>query len=25
LSEGAGWFRKLYNKDGNFNKVILFP
>ena len=25
LSEGAGWFRKLYNKEGNFNKVILVP
>jgi L-iditol 2-dehydrogenase len=25
LSEGAGWFRKLYNKEGNLNKVILVP
>ena len=25
LSEGAEWFRKLYNKEGNFNKIILVP
>ena len=25
LSEGAEWFRKLYQKEGNFNKVILVP
>ena len=25
LSEGADWFRRLYNKDGNLNKVILVP
>jgi L-iditol 2-dehydrogenase len=25
LSEGADWFRKLYNKEGNLNKVILAP
>ncbi|TFG41577.1 MAG: galactitol-1-phosphate 5-dehydrogenase, partial [Bacteroidia bacterium] len=25
LSEGADWFRKLYNKEGNLNKVILIP
>jgi len=25
LSEGAEWFRKLYHKEGNFNKVILVP
>jgi len=25
LSEGAEWFRKLYKKEGNFNKVILVP
>ena len=25
LSEGAEWFRKLYNKEGNLNKVILVP
>ena len=25
LSEGAEWFRKLYHREGNFNKVILVP
>ena len=25
LSEGAEWFRKLYHKEGNYNKVILVP
>ncbi|HBC77120.1 MAG TPA: galactitol-1-phosphate 5-dehydrogenase [Bacteroidales bacterium] len=25
LSEGADWFRKLYNKEGNLRKVILIP
>ena len=25
LSEGAEWFRKLYNKEGNLNKVVLVP
>jgi L-iditol 2-dehydrogenase len=25
LSEGAEWFRKLYNREGNLNKVILVP
>ncbi|MDR1155599.1 MAG: galactitol-1-phosphate 5-dehydrogenase [Bacteroidales bacterium] len=25
LSEGAEWFRKLYGKEGNYNKVILIP
>ena len=25
LEEGAEWFRKLYNKEGNLNKVILIP
>ncbi len=25
LSEGAEWFRKLYQKEGTFNKVILVP
>ncbi|MDR3308605.1 MAG: galactitol-1-phosphate 5-dehydrogenase [Tannerella sp.] len=25
LSEGATWFNKLYNKEGNLNKVILTP
>ena len=25
LSDGAEWFRKLYNKEGNLNKVILVP
>ena len=25
LSEGAAWFHKLYNKEGNFNKIILVP
>jgi L-iditol 2-dehydrogenase len=25
LSEGADWFRKLYNKEGDHNKVILVP
>jgi L-iditol 2-dehydrogenase len=25
LSEGAEWFSKLYNKEGNLNKVILVP
>jgi len=25
LSEGAEWFRKLYNKEGKLNKVILVP
>ena len=25
LSEGAEWIRKLYNKEGNLNKVILVP
>jgi len=25
LSEGAEWFRKLYNREGNLNKVILKP
>jgi L-iditol 2-dehydrogenase len=25
LSEGAEWFRRLYHKEGNFNKVILTP
>jgi len=25
LSKGAEWFRKLYHKEGNFNKVILVP
>lgn len=25
LSEGADWFRKLYNKEGGLNKVILIP
>jgi L-iditol 2-dehydrogenase len=25
LSEGAEWFRKLYNKEDNLNKVILIP
>jgi threonine dehydrogenase-like Zn-dependent dehydrogenase len=25
LSEGAEWFRKLYNKEGNLKKVILVP
>ena len=25
LSDGADWFRRLYNKDGNLNKVILVP
>jgi L-iditol 2-dehydrogenase len=25
LSEGAEWFRKLYNREGDLNKVILVP
>jgi L-iditol 2-dehydrogenase len=25
LSEGAEWFRKLYHKESNFNKIILVP
>ena len=25
LSEGAEWFRRLYHKEGDFNKVILVP
>jgi threonine dehydrogenase-like Zn-dependent dehydrogenase len=25
LSEGAEWFRKLYNKEGNLSKIILVP
>ena len=25
LSEGADWFRRLYNKEGNLKKVILVP
>ena len=25
LEEGQEWFRKLYNKEGNLNKVILVP
>ncbi len=25
LSDGAEWFRKLYNREGNLNKVILVP
>ena len=25
LKDGAEWFRKLYNKEGNLNKVILVP
>jgi L-iditol 2-dehydrogenase len=25
LSEGAEWFRKLYNREGNLKKVILVP
>jgi len=25
LSKGAEWFRKLYHKEGNYNKVILVP
>ena len=25
LSEGAEWFRKLYHKEDNFNKIILVP
>jgi len=25
LSEGPEWFRKLYHKEGNFNKIILTP
>ena len=25
LSEGAEWFHKLYNKENNYNKVILTP
>ena len=25
LREGAEWFRKLYHKEGNFNKIILVP
>jgi len=25
LSEGAEWFRKLYNKEGDLKKVILVP
>ena len=25
LEEGAEWFHKLYNKEGNLNKVILVP
>ena len=25
LSDGAEWFRKLYHKEGNYNKVILVP
>ena len=25
LSEGAEWFRKLYHKEGNYNKIILTP
>jgi len=25
LSEGVEWFRKLCNKEGNFNKIILVP
>ena len=25
LREGAEWFRKLYRKEGNYNKVILVP
>ena len=25
LSDGAEWFRKLYHKEGNLNKVILVP
>jgi L-iditol 2-dehydrogenase len=25
LSEGAEWFRKLYHREGNLNKVILAP
>ena len=25
LSQGVEWFRKLYNKEGNYNKIILVP
>ena len=25
LCEGAEWFRKLYHKEGNYNKIILVP
>jgi L-iditol 2-dehydrogenase len=25
LSEGAEWFRRLYHKEGNYNKIILVP
>jgi len=25
LSEGGEWFKKLYHKDGNYNKIILVP
>jgi len=25
LSEGAEWFRKLYSKEGSYNKIILVP
>jgi L-iditol 2-dehydrogenase len=25
LSEGAEWFRRLYHREGNLNKVILVP
>ena len=25
LSEGAGWFNRLYNKEAGLNKVILTP
>ena len=25
LSEGAEWFRKLYNREGSVNKVIFAP
>ena len=25
LSEGAEWFRRLYDKEGNLNKIILVP
>ena len=25
LSEGASWFKRLYNKESGLNKVILVP